>query len=162
VQTVLTGAAGASGLALDENGALYVSDLGTRCVWSVEASARGLTAGGRNCGTALTGLPGYPGALALDEDGTLYISYRWARADWLENHTDSTLLRGAALRLSQTMQQNLFSLPAGSIRAEAVAPGGGRLTISGKKAGSTIALCPVGSRLYLAISGETELDWVRI
>ena len=162
VQTVLTGAAGASGLALDENGTLYVSDLGTRCVWSVEASARGLTAGGRNCGTALTGLPGYPGALALDEDGTLYISYRWARADWLENHADSTLLRGAALRLSQTMQQNLFSLPAGSIRAEAAAPGGGRRTISGKKAGSTTALCPVGSRLYLAISGETELNWVRI
>ena len=162
VQTVLTGAAGASGLALDENGTLYVSDLGTRCIWSVEASARGLTAGGRNCGTALTGLPGYPGALALDEDGTLYISYRWARADWLENHADSTLLRGAALRLSQTMQQNLFSLPAGSIRAEAAAPGGGRLTISGKKAGSTTALCPVGSRLYLAISGETELNWVRI
>mgnify|MGYP000431120571 CR=1 FL=1 len=162
VQTVLTGAAGASGLALDENGTLYVSDLGTRCVWSVEASARGLTAGGRNCGTALTGLPGYPGALALDEDGTLYISYRWARADWLENHADSTLLRGAALRLSQTMQQNLFSLPAGSIRAEAAAPGGGRLNISGKKAGSTTALCPVGSRLYLAISGETELNWVRI
>ena len=119
-------------------------------------------AGGRNCGTALTGLPGYPGALALDEDGTLYISYRWARADWLENHADRTLLRGAALRLSRTMQQNLFSLPAGSIRAEAAAPGGGRLTISGKKAGSTTALCPVGSRLYLAISGETELNWVRI
>ena len=99
-----------------------------------------------------------PGALALDEDGTLYISYRWARADWLENQAD----RGAALRLSQTMQQNLFSLPAGSIRAEAAAPGGGRLTISGKKAGSTTALCPVGSRVYLAISGETELNWVRI
>ena len=60
------------------------------------------------------------------------------------------------------MQQNLFSLPAGSIRAEAAAPGGGRLTISGKKAGSTTALCPVGSRVYLAISGETELNWVRI
>ena len=34
--------------------------------------------------------------------------------------------------------------------------------LSGKKAGSTTALCPVGSRLYLAISGETELNWVRI
>lgn len=56
------------------------------------------------------------------------------------------------------MQQNLFSLPAGSIRAEAP-PRRRRLTISGKKAGSTTALCPVGSRLYLAISGETELNW---
>ena len=49
-----------------------------------------------------------------------------------------------------------------SWKLDLAVPGGGRLTISGKKAGSTTALCPVGSRLYLAISGETELNWVRI
>ena len=76
----------------------YVSDLGNRCIWSVDADARELTAGGKNCGSFVSGLPGYPGALALDEDGTLYISYRWTRSGWLEKHADSTLLRGIALR----------------------------------------------------------------
>lgn len=158
VKTVLTGVAGASGLALDAAGTLYVSDLGSRCVWSVDRTARDLTAGGKNCQTHLYGLPGYPGALSLDEDGTLYISYRWARSAWLEDHSDSTFLRGMALRLSQTMQENLFSLPAGATRAEAAAPSGEwLLTISGKPAGSTTALCPVGSRVYLAIAGESNL-----
>ncbi|MFR6749554.1 MAG: SMP-30/gluconolactonase/LRE family protein [Faecalibacterium sp.] len=48
VQRVLGGIAGASGLALSEDGrTLYVSDLGSRCVWAVDADARELTAGGR-------------------------------------------------------------------------------------------------------------------
>ena len=46
VQRVLGGVAGASGLALSADGeTLYVSDLGSRCVWSVDADARELTAG---------------------------------------------------------------------------------------------------------------------
>lgn len=165
VETVLTGIAGASGLALDEAAeTLYVSDLGSRCVWAVDPAARDRTAGGKGCSTHLYGLPGYPGALSLDADGTFYISYRWARSGWLEDHAGRTLLRGMALRLSQTMQEGLFSLSASDIRAEAVAPASGswQRTIPGGSSGSTTALCPVGSRVYLAISGETKLHWVRV
>ena len=165
VETVLTGIAGASGLALDKAAeTLYVSDLGSRCVWAVDTAARDRTAGGKGCSTHLYGLPGYPGALSLDADGTLYISYRWARSGWLEDHAGRTLLRGMALRLSQTMQEGLFSLSASDIRAEAVAPASGswQRTIPGGSSGSTTALCPVGSRVYLAISGETKLHWVRV
>ena len=85
VEKVLGGVAGAAGLALSPDGSiLYVSDLGSRCIWAVDAAARELTAGGRGCTAAFAGLPGYPGALAVDTDGTLYISYRWARSGWLE------------------------------------------------------------------------------
>ena len=40
---------------------------------SAAADARDLTAGGKNCQSFVSGLPGYPGALAMDPDGTLYI-----------------------------------------------------------------------------------------
>ena len=47
VEQVLGGVAGAAGLALSEDGrTLYVSDLGNRRIWSVDADARELTAGG--------------------------------------------------------------------------------------------------------------------
>ena len=68
VEQVVGGIAGASGLALDEHTqTLYISDLGSRCIWSAAASARSLTAGGKGCQSSFSGLPGYPGALALDE-----------------------------------------------------------------------------------------------
>lgn len=71
VEQVVGGIAGASGLALDEHTqTLYISDLGSRCIWSAAASARSLTAGGKGCQSSFSGLPGYPGALALDEDST--------------------------------------------------------------------------------------------
>ena len=90
VEKVLGGVAGAAGLALSPDGStLYVSDLGSRCIWAVDADARELTAGGRGCTAAFAGLPGYPGALAADTDGTLYISYRWARSSWLEKNADT-------------------------------------------------------------------------
>ena len=121
VEQVLGGVAGAAGLALSEDGrTLYVSDLGDRCIWSVDADARELTAGGKNCGGFVSGLPGYPGALALDEDGILYISYHWTRSGWLEKHADSTLLRGIALRAGENIQKKLFKLPADAPCAEAV------------------------------------------
>ena len=89
---MLGGVAGASGLALSRDGStLFVADLGNRCVWSAAADARDLTAGGKNCQSFVSGLPGYPGALAMDADGTLYIGYRWARSSWLEKNADSTL-----------------------------------------------------------------------
>ena len=109
VEQVLGGVAGAAGLALSEDDrTLYVADLGNRCIWSVDADARELTAGGKNCGSFVSGLPGYPGALALDEDGTLYISYRWTRSGWLEKHADSTLLRGIAMRAGETIQKKQY------------------------------------------------------
>ena len=59
VEQVVGGIAGASGLALDERAqTLYISDLGSRCIWSAAASARGLTAGGKGCQSSFSGLPG--------------------------------------------------------------------------------------------------------
>ena len=165
VEQVVGGIAGSSGLALDERTqTLYISDLGSRCIWSVAASAHGLTAGGKGCQSSFSGLPGYPGALALDEDSTLYISYRWASSSWLERHAGSTFLRGVALRLSESMQENLFSLPADGIRAEAVSTANGSWlwSFSGKPQGSSSALCPVENRVYFGIAGEKALYSVRI
>ena len=165
VEQVVGGIAGASGLALDEHTqTLYISDLGSRCIWSVAASARSLTAGGKGCQSSFSGLPGYPGALALDEDSTLYISYRWASSSWLERHAGSTFLRGVALRLSESMQENLFSLPADGIRAEAVSTASGSWlwSFSGKPQGSSSALCPVENRVYFGIAGEKALYSVRV
>ena len=165
VEQVVGGIAGASGLALDEHTqTLYISDLGSRCIWSAAASARSLTAGGKGCQSSFSGLPGYPGALALDEDNTLYISYRWASSSWLERHAGSTFLRGVALRLSESMQENLFSLPADGIRAEAVstASGSWQWSFSGKPQGSSSALCPVENRVYFGIAGEKALYSARV
>ena len=160
VQRVVGGVAGASGLALSPDGrTLYVSDLGNRCVWSMDADARELTAGGKNCQSAFSGLPGYPGALAMEADGTLYISYRWARSSWLEKNADSTLLRGIALRAGRNLQEKLFSLPADAPCAEAVdtADGSWKRTVSSKGAGGVTALCPVESRLYLGLAGSEKV-----
>ena len=165
VEQVVGGIAGASGLALDERTqTLYISDLGRRCIWSAAASARSLTAGGKGCQSSFSGLPGYPGALALDEDSTLYISFRWASSSWLERHAGSTFLRGVALRLSESMQENLFSLPADGIRAEAVSTASGSWlwSFSGKPQGSSSALCPVENRVYFGIAGEKALYSARV
>lgn len=160
VEKVLGGVAGAAGLALSPDGStLYISDLGSRCIWAVDAAARELTAGGRGCTAAFAGLPGYPGALAADTDGTLYISYRWARSSWLEKNADSTLLRGIALRAGRNLQEKLFSLPADAPCAEAVdtADGSWKRTVSSKGAGGVTALCPVESRLYLGLAGSEKV-----
>lgn len=164
VQQVLSGVSGASGLALSPDGeTLYVSDLGNRCVWAVSSDSRELTAGGKNCAVFQTALPGYPGALAVDEEGEVYISYRWTRSGWLEDHADGTLLRGAALRLSQNMQENLFRLNAENCAVQGYSPDGALLaSYGGKSLGSMTALCPERNRVYLSISGESVLQWVRI
>ena len=160
VQKVLGGVAGAAGLALSPDGStLYVSDLASRCVWSVAADAQDLTAGGKNCQSFVSGLPGYPGALAMDADGVLYIGYRWARSNWLEKNADGTLLRGIALRAGRNLQEKLFGLPADAPCAEAVdtADGSWKRTVSGKDAGSVTALCPAESRLYLGLAGSEKV-----
>ena len=160
VEKVLGGVAGAAGLALSPDGStLYVSDLANRCVWRVSADAQDLTAGGKNCSSLVSGLPGYPGALAMDADGTLYIGYRWARSSWLEKNADSTLLRGIALRAGRNLQEKLFSLPADAPCAEAVdtADGSWKRTVSSKGAGGVTALCPVESRLYLGLAGSEKV-----
>ena len=164
VQRVVGGIAGASGLAISNDGeTLYVSDLGSRCVWSMDAAARELTVGGKNCQSFLYGLPGYPGALAMDEDGTLYISYRWARSEWLEAQADKTLLRGMALRLSSSMQERLFGLPADAPCAEAVtADGSWQKTFTGKEMGGCTAVCPAGSKVYFGAADSAELSSARI
>lgn len=62
VQRVLGGLAGASGLALSPEGdTLYVSDLGSRCIWAVPANARELTAGGKGCASLRRVCRGIPG-----------------------------------------------------------------------------------------------------
>ena len=165
VQRVLGGIAGASGLALSADGStLYVSDLGSRCVWQVSADARELTAGGKNCQSFVSGLPGYPGALAVDEDDTLYISYRWARSEWLEKHADSTLLRGVALRAGENLQEKLFGLPADAPCAEAVSLQTGRwkTTFTGKALEGCTAVCPVESKVYFGAAGEADLPFARV
>ena len=165
VEQVLGGVAGAAGLALSEDGrTLYVSDLGERCVWAVDADARELTAGGKNCGSFVSGLPGYPGALALDEDGILYISYRWTRSGWLEKHADSTLLRGIALRAGENIQKKLFKLPADAPCAEAVdtADGSWKQTFSGRELDGCTAVCPAGSKVYFGAAGSASLLSARV
>ena len=165
VEQVLGGVAGAAGLALSEDGrTLYVSDLGDRCVWAVDADARELTAGGKNCGSFVSGLPGYPGALALDEDGILYISYRWTRSGWLEKHADSTLLRGIALRAGENIQKKLFKLPADAPCAEAVdtADGSWKQIFSGRELDGCTAVCPAGSKVYFGAAGSASLLSARV
>ena len=160
VERVLGGVAGASGLALSaDGGTLYVSDLGSRCIWAVDAAARELTAGGRGCTAAFAGLPGYPGALAADTDGTLYISYRWARSGWLEKNADSTLLRGIALRAGQNTQERLFRCTADAPCAEAVslATGTWEQTFTGLVQDSCAAVCPVESKVYFGAAGADSL-----
>ena len=160
VEKVLGGVAGAAGLALSPDGStLYVSDLGSRCIWAVDAAARELTAGGRGCTAAFAGLPGYPGALAADTDGTLYISYRWARSGWLEKNADSTLLRGIALRAGQNTQERLFRRTADAPCAEAVslATGAWEQTFTGFAQDSCAAVCPVESKVYFGAAGADSL-----
>ena len=109
VQRVLGGLAGAPALAVSPDGAtLYAADLGSRCIWAVETSARELTAGGKGCTLFAGALPGYPGALAADGEGTVYVAYRWAEAGWLENRAQDPGLRGVAARLPRSVQQGLF------------------------------------------------------
>ena len=165
VEQVLGGVAGAAGLALSEDGrTLYVSDLGNRCIWSVDADARELTAGGKNCGSFVSGLPGYPGALALDEDGILYISYRWTRSGWLEKHADSTLLRGIALRAGENIQKKLFKLPADAPCAEAVdtTDGSWKQTFSGRELDGCTAVCPAGNKVYFGAADSASLLSARV
>lgn len=160
VQKVLGGVAGASGLALSRDGStLFVADLGNRCVWSAAADARDLTAGGKNCQSFVSGLPGYPGALAMDADGTLYIGYRWARSSWLEKNADSTLLRGIALRAGQNTQERLFRCTADAPCAEAVslATGTWEQTFTGLVQDSCAAVCPVESKVYFGAAGADSL-----
>ena len=145
VERVLGGVAGASGLALSADGeTLYVSDLGSRCIWAVPSGGRELMAGGKGCAQLAAGLPGYPGALAVEEDGTVSVGYRWARSAWLEDHADGTLLRGAALRLSESMGERLFQMPDDGICAERFGPDGALLASYGGKAGRCPCPLPGG------------------
>ena len=164
VEKVLGGVAGAAGLALSPDGStLYVSDLGSRCIWAVPSGGRELMAGGKGCAQLAAGLPGYPGALAVEEDGTVSVGYRWARSAWLEDHADGTLLRGAALRLSESMRERLFQMSDDGICAERFGPDGALLASYGGKAlGGVLALCPAENRVYLGVAGKTKIQWVRI
>ena len=151
VQPVLEGLAGASGLALAPDGsALYIADLGSRCVWAIDPAARDLTAGGRGCALFAGALPGYPAALAADDAGSVYVGYQWDRADWLEDRAAKPGLRGVAARLPRSVQGQLFRdcptaaqrfAPDGTLEAD-YAAGGAAVPV-----GRT--LTPSGNRLYL-------------
>ena len=160
VQKVLGSIAGASALALSPDGTtLYAADLASRCVWAVSASARELTAGGKNCTAFAAALPGYPGALAVDTDGSVYIGYRWGRSNWLEENAGSTLLRGMALRAGENLQERLFSLKSDAVSLQCFDASGSCRTLataSGLSGGIT-ALCPAGSRLYFGLSGTQKV-----
>ena len=161
VERVLGGVAGAAGLALSPDGAtLYVSDLGERCIWAVEADSRERTAGGKGCEAFAAGLPGYPATLAVDEDGTLYVAYRWAQCAWLESHADSTFLRGVALRARPLTQNALLGDAAPAV--EALGTDGGPLLALGSAGGSVLAVYPSDSRVYWGAAGESAVDWLRI
>lgn len=148
VQRVLGGLAGASGLAVSPDGeTLYAADLGSRCIWAMDASARELTAGGKGCALFAGALPGYPGALAADGEGTVYVAYRWEEAGWLESRAQDPGLRGIAARLPRSVQRRLFG--AGDPLAQSYDPEG-RLEEDYRSAdagGWTLA--PSGNRLYL-------------
>ena len=165
VQRVVGGVAGASGLALSPDGrTLYVSDLGNQlCMGAWTLTPRELTAGGKNCQSAFSGLPGYPGALAMEADGTLYISYRWGPQRLAGKRTpDSTLLRGIALRAGQNLQEKLFGLPSDAPCAEAVSTADGswkRTFIGGS---SCTAVCPVGSKVYFGAADSAQVLSARI
>ena len=126
--------------------------------------ARELTAGGKNCRSFVSGLPGYPGALALDEDGILYVSYRWARSNWLEKNADRTLLRSIALRAGENMQQKLFGLSADAPCAEAMdtADGSWERTFTGREMDGCTAVCPAGSKVYFGAAGSASLLSARV
>ena len=151
VQPVLEGLAGASGLALAPDGsALYIADLGSRCVWAIDPAARDLTAGGRGCALFAGALPGYPAALAADDAGSVYVGYQWGRADWLEERAAKPGLRGIAARLPRSVQGQLFRdcptaaqrfAPDGTLEADYAA--GGAAAPVGR------TLTPSGNRLYL-------------
>ena len=157
VQRVLGGVAGASALAL-EGETLYVADLGSRCVWSLPASARELTAGGKGCTRFAGSLPGYPAALALDDEGALWVGLRWQQSDWLEGQADQTFLRGVALRAPRWLQQQLFGGP--ELAAVLCTEGGQAAPVACPEGLDGVnALCPVGSRLYLGGPGGLWLQW---
>ena len=148
VQRVLGGVAGAAGLALAPDGsALYVADLASRCIWSVDPGSRECTAGGKGCALFAGNLPGYPGALTAGEDGSVYVAYRWGMAGWLEDRAAEPGLRQIAARLPRSVQQGLFG--ACGTAAQSYSPDG-RLEedyTSGAVSGQ--ALAASGNRLYL-------------
>ena len=147
VRRVLGGVAGATGLALSPDGAtLYAADMGSRCIWAVDAGAEELTAGGQGCTLFAGALPGYPTALAADAEGAVYPACRWAAADWLDSRAADPGLRVVAARLPRAALRALFT-PCASA-AQRYAPDG-RLTAdyAGDAAGHAAAVC--GNRLYL-------------
>lgn len=74
-----------------------------------------------------------------------------------------TLVRGAALRLSQKSQQKLVGLPSSSPSAEVLTPDGTPLrAFLGRDLGSASAICPAGSRVYLGTAGQDRLYWTRV
>ncbi len=157
VEQVLGGRAGAAGRAISADGqSLYAAELANRRVLAVAAAGRGLAADGSGCEVFTEGLAGYPCALATDEDGNLYIAYRWGLSSWLENHADSTFLRGVAMRLPHRMQTKLFGIKDAPAAAGYSADGA---ALAAFYAGSGAqAVCPAAPRLYLGT--DDGLCWL--
>lgn len=164
VERVLGGVAGASGLALSADGeTLYVSDLGSRCIWAVPSGGRELMAGGKGCAQLAAACPDTPGRWQWRRTARS----RWATAGrvppgWKTTPT-APCCGVPALRLSESMRERLFQMSDDGICAERFGPDGALLASYGGKAlGGVLALCPAENRVYLGVAGKTKIQWVRI
>lgn len=156
VERVLSGLAGAAGLALSPDGqTLYVSELAGRCIWQMDAAARELTVGGRGCEEFASGLAYYPAGLACGADGTVYAGYLLPYNEWLESHAGAAFWRGVALRLPMRTQARILNfgadnpLGAGAYGADGTL----ELAFSAEGCSGILAVCPTEAGVYLGAAG---------
>jgi hypothetical protein len=150
VERVLSGIAGATGLALSSDGqTLYVAELAGRCIWKLDATARDRTVGGRGCEVFAEGLAYYPAALACGEDGMIYAAWLLPYNEWLENHADSTFQRGVVLRLPTHTQAKILNADADTGAGAYNADGELQFLFAASGYGGTTALSPTANGIYL-------------
>jgi sugar lactone lactonase YvrE len=149
VETVLSGLAGASGLALSPDGqTLYVAECAQRRVWQLDAAARNRTVGGRGCEVFAESLAWYPSALACGEDGTVYVAGLLPYSSRLERTAETPFWRSVALRLSATTRAKLLRADSDT-GAMAYTAAGEPDLLYASNAGGVRAVCPTGDGVCL-------------